>query len=304
MSNSKDVKRSDDLLQNIRERYDGFSGSHKKVAEFMMENLELATFVSLNELSAKIGVSDATLIRFAQELGYAGFKEFREHLADYIRKIIYSQLQPPEEPSGGGNLLTRVKEADQRYIERTMDGINLGWFNQLVEMLLEAGRVYSMGWRISSFLAEFLTFQLRRIDLDAQAMVRERRTLLEQALYLGEGDLLLVFDQLLYSSEVYEAVEYVHREKPDIKIITVTNDPLAQIVQFADLSFFMDMGGQKDFSIISLTAPMCFINALVEGVIAKRPKQAQKALSRYEREVLSRRQHAMILKPKLRGDEG
>lgn len=287
-----------DLLLEIRERYQGLSESHRKVAKFVLENLEVATFLSLNELSARIGVSDATLIRFAQELGFGGFKEFRENLADYIRKIIYSRMPPVEEKGGDRGLLERVTDADVAYVQRTMQAVSPGRLEQWLDLVTAAEGIYCMGWRISSFLAEFLAFQLRRVGYRAQALVRERRTLLEQVLDLGRGDLLIVFDQLLYSTEVFEAVEYLGRQGRGVKIVTVTTDPLAQIVQYADLSFFLDLSGQRDFSIISLTAPMCLINALVEGVIARDPQKARRALSRYEKEVLSRRQHAMILNPK------
>jgi DNA-binding MurR/RpiR family transcriptional regulator len=252
----------------------------------------------LNELAGRIGVSDATLIRFAQELGYAGYKDFREHLADYIRKIIYSQQPSLSSPPGRASVLDRVKEADLNYLNKTLEAVNREWFQEAVELLANAKKIFCMGWRTSSFLAEFLAFQLTRLDFAAHAVTRERRTLLEQVLYCGKGDVLIVFDLLLYATEVFEAIEHVHRKNPGVKIITVTNDPLAQIVQYADLSFFLDLSGQRDFSIISLTAAMCLINAFIEGVIAQKPRQAKKALSRYENEVLSKKEHAMILKPK------
>jgi DNA-binding MurR/RpiR family transcriptional regulator len=48
-----------------------------------------ATFASLGELSRRIGVSDATLIRFARELGFKGFQDMRETMVSYIRGVIY-----------------------------------------------------------------------------------------------------------------------------------------------------------------------------------------------------------------------
>ena len=292
-----------DVIRLIRERYEILSDSHRKVAEFVLENLEVATFLSLNELSRRIGVSDATLIRFAQEMGFSGFKEFREHLADFIRKIIYSQ-KPPLEPGaghGGGEagLLGAILDADLNYLTNTMQGVNPEGFRKFIGLLVKAGRIFCMGWRTSSFLAEFLAFQLKRLDYDAHAMTRERRTLLEQVFYLGKGDVLVVFDQWLYSSEVYQAVEHLKRNRPEVPIVTFTNDPLAGVVQYADLSFFIDLSGQRDFSIISLTAPMCLINAVVEGVFSRNPSKAKQALKRYEDEVLSKKEHAMVLGGKL-----
>ena len=157
---------SNDVVKTIRERYETLSDSHQKVAEFVLENLEVATFLSLNELSLRIGVSDATLIRFAQEMGFSGFKEFREHLADFIRKIIYSQKPPLEtgsnERANDSGLLDSILQADINYMNRTLQGVNPESFEQFIGLLVGAKRIFCMGWRTSSFLAEFLAFQLKR----------------------------------------------------------------------------------------------------------------------------------------------
>ncbi len=285
------------ILELIRNHSPSFSDAYQRIADFVKQNMEMATFKPLNELAGMIGVSDATLIRFSKDLGFSGFKEFREHLADHIRKIIYSQT--PAFSRSGRNLpiLERVKKTDIEYINRTVDAISPRSFGQLIDEIVKAGRIFCVGWRISSFLAEFLVFQLRRLGYPAFAVVRERRLLLEQVMNLSKGDLLIVFDQLIYSTEVHTAVEYVGRTLPEVRIVTVTNDPLAQIVQYADLSFFIDLIGQKEFSIISLTAPMCFINAVIEAVFNKNPRPAKKALNLYEKHVLSRPDYAMTLIP-------
>ena len=73
------------IIQLIRDRHSGLNDTNKKIADFILQNPEMATFSSLVEISKNVGVSDATLVRFARELGYNGFKELREDLLDYIR---------------------------------------------------------------------------------------------------------------------------------------------------------------------------------------------------------------------------
>ena len=147
-----------------------------------------------------------------------------------------------------------------------------------------------MGWGLSSFLAEYLTFQLQRLTYEAYAITRERRPLIERMLHLNKGDLLIVFDILLYSAEVLEAVEYLHGDDIDIKLVTVTNDSTAHIVQYADCSFFIDTYGQGTMP--SLTAPMCFINAIFEEIILRRPAKTKKALDKFQQEVMSNIRHS------------
>ena len=84
---TRDKEQSLNAVERIYRNYAGFTESNKILADFFLNNLEMATFKSVNELRNLTGVSDATVIRFAYELGYSSFKEFREHLADYIRKI-------------------------------------------------------------------------------------------------------------------------------------------------------------------------------------------------------------------------
>jgi DNA-binding MurR/RpiR family transcriptional regulator len=279
------------ILQILRESYDGLSSTYKKIAEFIINNMETATFVSLDELSKKVGVSDATLIRFARELGFEGYQGLREAMVDFIRGIIY----PSRKLSVGSKskdipTLESVRKMDVEFINSTLDSIDLEGFNQLVQLIVSSRRIFVMGWGLSSFLAEYLAFQLQRLTYEAYAIIRERRPLLERMLHLKKGDLLIVFDILLYSSEVLEAIEYLYTNEIDINLVTVTNDSTAHIVQYADCSFFIDTYGQGTMP--SLTAPMCFINAISEEIIFKQPTKIKQALKKFQREVMSNIRHS------------
>jgi len=279
------------ILQILRQSYDGLSDTYKKIAEFIINNMETATFVSLDELSKRVGVSDATLIRFARELGFEGYQSLREAMVDFIRGIIYpSRKLSAALKTKDIQTLEAVRLMDIEFINRTFDGIDRDGFEQLIQLIISSKRVFTMGWGLSSFLAEYLTFQLQRLTYEAYAIMRERRPLLERMLHLKKGDLLIVFDILLYSSEVLEAVEYLHEDDVDIKLVTVTNDSTAHIVQYADCSFFIDTYGRGTMP--SLTAPMCFINAIFEEIILKRPAKTKKALNKFQQEVMSNIRHS------------
>jgi len=288
MKNSQMKRPKRNIVQIIRNHYHGLGKAYKKVADFILNNLESATFVSLGEISSQIGVSDATIIRFAKELGYSGYQGLREDLVNYIRKVLYP-VQKLTMSIAQKNIPTLeiVKQTDINFIHQTIDNIQRDWFENIIKLILSANRIFCMGWGLSSFLAEFLTFQLRRLSLDACSITRDRRPMLEQVLFLRKGDLLIVFDLLLYCQEVLEAVEYLHDHNKGIKIITITNDSLAHIVQYADVSLFCSTLGPKKSTLISLTSPLCLINCIIEELIVKNPKRAKRAIMKFEQEVLS-----------------
>lgn len=56
------------LLDRIRERRASLSTAQAQVAEFVLGNEADAAFMSAGELAVRAGVSEATAIRFAQDL--------------------------------------------------------------------------------------------------------------------------------------------------------------------------------------------------------------------------------------------
>jgi DNA-binding MurR/RpiR family transcriptional regulator len=289
MANRSANSEVSNIVQTIRERYDSLSNTHKKIADFILQNLEKAAFSSLMEISREIGTSDASIIRFAREVGYKGYQDLRQSLIWYIRRIIY-----PSQKSGfhfDGNdqshpLIRTVMDKDLDYITKTISKIDTDDFDNLIKFICTAKRIYCMGWGMSSFLAEYLAFNLRFLSYRAIDVIRERRPLIQQLLPMDQNDILITFDLMMYSAEIIEAVEYIHEKNRDIKIITITNDPKAQIVQYSHLCFFIDILGQQ-FKLISLTAPLCFINAIVEQVFNNDSEKAKKALNEIQRVVFS-----------------
>lgn len=287
MNRNNRQDRPSNIIQAIKERYADLSETNKKIADFIAQNLAMATFSTLSDLSKQIGVSDTTLIRFARAMEFKGYQDLREALIDYIERIIYpSQKAALFDEKWQHPILDVAMRKDIEYITKTMTNIDREWFDELIQLIISARGIYCMGWGMSSFLAEYLFHQLSFLSYRAHPVIRDRRPLIQQVLFLGKGDVLIVFDLVLYSVEILEAVEFVHRNSPEVKIITITNDPLAHIVQYGDINLFCDMSGH-DFRLISMTAPLCLINAIIEEVVEKSPRKSRRALTMFQNWVQS-----------------
>jgi len=284
------------IVQTIQNNYSDLNETNRKIADFILHNLEKATFSSLLEISKEIGVSDASLVRFAKKLNFNGFQDLRENLIEHIRKLIYPTNKKSFIKEKGHPLIEAVSKKDIEYIQKTMTNISLKDFELLVGMIASARRTYCMGWGYSSFLAEFLTFGLNFLSFDSIAIIRERRPLIQQIFNLNDDDVLIVFDLLLYSTEVQEAVEYIRNKNKRIKIITFTNDSTAKIVRCADLNFYFDLSGQE-FQVISLSAPMCLINSILEQIVLIKREKTTKALTEFQRVVQANSQHFSQFNP-------
>ncbi len=78
-----DAKR--DTISRINEKFNKMSKSHKKLATFVIDHYEQAAFMTAAKLGKAVGISEATVVRFAYALEYAGYPEFQEALSELVK---------------------------------------------------------------------------------------------------------------------------------------------------------------------------------------------------------------------------
>lgn len=146
-----------ELLQKIDEKYTKFSKGQKKLADYIKETYDKAAFMTAAKMGEEVGVSESTVVRFATTLGYSGYPAFQKALEELVRTKLNS-IQRMEVTYGRisqGEILTSVLQADIEKIKLTMANIDHGAFEQAVDMLLNARRIYVVGIRSCAPLASF-----------------------------------------------------------------------------------------------------------------------------------------------------
>ena len=69
----------DNILQLIKSRKDRCSPKQARIASYLIENYEKAAFLTATQLAKEIGVSQPTVIRFSQFLGYSNYSSLHCH---------------------------------------------------------------------------------------------------------------------------------------------------------------------------------------------------------------------------------
>src|ERR1700689_24508 len=70
------------LQASIQERIADLGPKQRSIARYIVENHSTVVFSTANEVGSAAGTSGATVVRFAQLLGYDGFLELRDSLRD------------------------------------------------------------------------------------------------------------------------------------------------------------------------------------------------------------------------------
>ncbi len=75
-----------DLIKVIQNNFNSLSKGQKLIAEFIMNNYEKAAFMTAASLGGEtVGVSESTVVRFANTLGFDGYRELQKELQELIK---------------------------------------------------------------------------------------------------------------------------------------------------------------------------------------------------------------------------
>ena len=84
----------DNILERIQSQIDGLSKGQKRIAHYIIENLDDAAFMTALKIGRAVNVSESTVVRFGKDMGYDGFPEFQDDLVKALKEKINSANRP------------------------------------------------------------------------------------------------------------------------------------------------------------------------------------------------------------------
>ncbi len=179
----------------------------RAIADYLVEHLQLAPFLSVPELARRVGASEATVVRFAQRLGFSGFSELKMELVELLQSRLGTSGDgvPAAEP--GEDVLTAVATLELDNIHRSVEAIDRAAFAAAAEAVFHANHTFAFGMGVSGHLAELACYTLVQIGVRATPLSPRFSSPREQLVALRPGDLLLVFSFPPYSRPTLDLLE-------------------------------------------------------------------------------------------------
>lgn len=271
-----------DISQRINNLYSTFSKGQKKIANAIINDYDKVAYMTAAKLGRLVGVSESTVVRFANELGFEGYSEFQRGIQELVRtKLTPNQrIEVTKQRMGSGDILENVMESDMNKIRYTLERINKVAFNKAVDLILSARNIYVMGARSTEPLALVLKYNLSLI-FDNVKFVQPTSTaeVFEQMFNIGSDDVLIAFSFPRYSSKMISAVKYAKQNNAGVVVFTDSEiSPLAEfatclLTAQSDMASFMD----------SLVAPISIINAIIVAITGKREKEITSRFDKLEK---------------------
>jgi DNA-binding MurR/RpiR family transcriptional regulator len=225
--------RYEKLKQRIQQSYNELPKNQQKVADFVLDNFDRIPFQGIQAVSRSTSASVATIVRFAQRIGFKGFSELREEIANTLQIHIENReiFTINSDTKISKDILTAVAQQDITNINETLVTLERKSFNKTIKMVINAHRIYTMGLGISNLMSQILAYQLNQIGYYAQAFRHDYVYFTEQVVFLKPVDVLIAFSFPPYSKETIDAAQFAMES--EIPVVGITNRSTAPISRFS-----------------------------------------------------------------------
>jgi DNA-binding MurR/RpiR family transcriptional regulator len=264
----------------VAARLDRLSPAETHVVRFFQENREEVLVASASALAAKIGTSDATVIRATKALGYSGLDHLRRQLAGELRQSLSPAARLTRTLGDVGDDLPSAFAATLdvhiHALEKLRRDITPDMFEAAVKHATGAKRVLVFGIGPSSSMADYLVFQLDRFGIDSISLTATGLLFADELHRLRKGDLMVI---MAYGRTYRElAVLLDQADHLGIAKILVT-DTLGFVLR-KRVDLVLPVARGKVDALSMHTATLGLIEALLVGVAARRPAQTIASLER------------------------
>ena len=267
------------LLQEIHRRMPSLSKGQQRIANFIITSYEQAAFMTAARLGETVGVSESTVVRFAYALGLEGYPALQDRMQEMVLGRLTS-VQRAQLASGikKNEVFKTVLTTDMNSIRTTMEMADEDQFDQAVDLILKARKVFVLGLRSAMPLAMFLAYYLDYICGDVITFAANMQDLRETMVRMNDQDAFICISFPRYSSRTAEAMAYA--KSRGAKTIALTDKPDSPIGTMADVVLLAksDMASFAD----SLTAPLSVINAIIVAAGLQSEKKVQDHLRELE----------------------
>ncbi|MCW1751754.1 MurR/RpiR family transcriptional regulator [Rhizobium ruizarguesonis] len=264
----------EEFIRLVHDRYDGMSKTYQKISVYLTQSPNDVAVLSVNAIAERCGIHASSFVRFAQSLGYEGFKDlqglFQRRLStaapgfEARKKALETELGARTDRSEAGFLRDLVVR-DIASLQDLLAQISGEDLATAVDLLEKSETIFLIGQLRSAPVVELLRYVL--------TMLGKRCVLLDPggglATYMArtmkDTDLLLAVSFRFYATEVVNVVEDAAAR--GISIVAISDSTLSPLAKSATVLFPVP---EHEYTFSrSLAAPMCLAQALTVALASR-----------------------------------
>lgn len=229
------------VIENINALYDELFTAEKRVADYILENMNEVIMLNVSELAHKSGASEATVVRMCKHLGYDGYYQMR--LIISRDSGIYKKAQSSNHMFSSSK---QIFSNNSERINNLADYISIETLINAGSLLRNANVIHIASVGNTVPIVMDLGFRLERNGLKCTYSLLPEHFF--NHISLGDqNDLVVGITRSGSSKQVIRAIELAH--KKGMKTLVITGELNKQLVDHADCVIRIVEKEHTDFSV-------------------------------------------------------
>jgi DNA-binding MurR/RpiR family transcriptional regulator len=255
------------MLQRLSAHHTTLTPKARLVGDFILNSPRKVIFMTTKELSRAARVSEATVIRFVNQLGYKGYGDFLQELRDIIDteltlidRVDLTDMKAPETERFRRVIFSEIDNLKQLHESLDTDRVN-----RAVDLLYSSSAIYVVGSRLSYTFAYYLGWSLTKIRKNIHILKGSDSTCIDLLTIAPNESLVVIFATTRYPNELIRLGKLTKRLGQTLLVIT--DGALCPLIPFADLSI---VAPSRHIPLIgSPTTLSCLINFFTVELAAR-----------------------------------
>jgi DNA-binding MurR/RpiR family transcriptional regulator len=266
----------------IRMAYEHLSPSYRKIADFLLKSYDEAAFMGASDLADHLNLDPATVVRFSQRLGYAGYPELLRSIQAQVKVELRSAYAVDASDESVGGRFQQLVRQDSGNLEQVLAHNPPTILEQAVNALRSAQRIQVLAEGHAASLGESFARELRQSGLPAQFTAGDLAHQATSLAHIGADSAIFGISVDEYAIDVAAVMRYARDEGAStIGCVGSLASPLARSVEILLFAPAVSAGPYP-----SLTAATSVINALLQIAGKRDPETLAAASLRQQRAYL------------------
>lgn len=259
-----------------------FTRAELKIVRQLLSNYPAAGLNTVAHLAAAAEVSNPTVVRFANKLGFEGYPEFQAALLSEVQERMSSPLSmlDTRKPSlEQENFYQYFLRASIHALEASMQMLPPDDFEAAIDAAADLNmRVHCLGGRFSGFLAGLLWSHMKQLRGETRWINGSQADQVDQLVDLGKRDVLFVYDYRRYQ---IDTIRFARQSaKQGARIVLFTDRWVSPIAEFAAVTLMAPVDTVSPYD--TMVPAIAQTEALIAGLTARLANQSRGRIERME----------------------
>lgn len=271
---------------NINILYNKMGKAEKRIADWVMENPGEILPLSIVDLADKCSCSEATIVRFAQRLGFSGYQELKISLAQENNSTSVSTNITSDDSLE--EIYDKVCNDIYCSLERTKMVLDTDTLEKVCNCIASAEKTVLFGLGNSASIALDASHKLQRTGCNAYSYSDNHMQVIA-ASHLTSKDVAIGISHSGSSKDIVDALKIA--KESGATTVAITNSGKSPIQKYCDFTLFTASDETKHniLALNSRIAQLSIINAIYFYLVYNKSDKALESIKETERALLTKK---------------